>query len=97
MRRDTRDLGLIFKTHENTPAATPEADVTAIYADFQTLADATADAMGNLLRGERLDRQQDVAELRREISELRGKVDLLVTLLGKSGADVVPLSPRKHA
>jgi hypothetical protein len=65
-------------------------------ADLNEVADATADQIHEAVCEERRDREHVVAELRREVSELQGRLDMLTTLLTKGGADVVPM-PKKFS
>ena len=95
-RRDGPGDGLVYRTHENAPTPAPAAAAAPSIADMEdAIADATVNLVHRAMCEERAERDRTVAELRREISELRGEVRALLTLLGK-GADVVTL-PKKFS
>jgi hypothetical protein len=101
--------GLIFKVHENEQAATPAADGTDPWRDWNVWADARiaasldglADAFGEAIAVERNELIDIIREgLRKRdqrIAALEGKVDVLLGLLQvKGGADIVALPGRKQ-
>jgi hypothetical protein len=101
--------------HENEQAATPAADGTDEWRDWNIWADARADArielaldvfaglvgdeMGAACRELRGEVNAALAKRDEQIAELRGKLDMLTSLLTKgTSADVVPLpGGRRHA
>jgi hypothetical protein len=87
--RENEDLGLVFKTHDNAaqPAIVP-AEVDGVLSD--AVIACVADCIGELTSCY----EKKIADLQTQVAELKGRLDMLTTLLSK-GADVVQL-PRKH-
>src|SRR6266516_4605572 len=88
--------GLIYKTHyNNEPVAVPaaEPECCSFFGDYrdQLLVESVGDALGMQAADLRADYNQKIADLRRQVDRLEGQVAALLTLLGKSGADIVPL------
>ena len=90
--QENEDFGLVFKTNENAaqPATVP-AEVDGLLSDAAV--GAIADVIGDLTAGY----EKQVGELRRQVDQLTGKVDALLSLLQSKGADIVSLPARKTA
>jgi hypothetical protein len=90
-------IELVYKTTSAAPEPEPPAP------DDGEADDATVDLMGMVLVQARREMRKAIAEAELrvertlmerhqvELAELRGRIDMLVTLLTKGGADVVPM------
>jgi hypothetical protein len=91
LRSDGGEIRYSQPIETPVPAAitTRAADAAAFDTDVppwgQATVDAISDAIGMLVRDERLERERDVSELRREISQLCGKLDGVLTCLRSVG------------
>jgi hypothetical protein len=97
VRREARDAGLVYRVTENVPAPVPAAEPTPSVDDLNTAADCIAE-VGAEIDHERTERERDVAELRREILQLRRDNDCLearlsVLLSLYKGGDVINMVP----
>jgi hypothetical protein len=107
MRRTSQDGQLHYATREDAlcdaPAGEREASGGDEWAGWEAWMrshlvrerEIIARAFGEILDAEQEKRDAEMAKLKNELSELRGRVDALLAILGKS-ADVVNL-PRRSA
>jgi hypothetical protein len=100
-RRQGPGHGLVYRTTETPLAATAYSEATRFVSEADlndaadTIGEATVDLVANAISKERAERDREIGELRRDLAELRGKLDALLTIVGKSGADVVAPPTRK--
>jgi hypothetical protein len=89
VQKSDRGLDILYRRTENAMLDGCTGDGAPSDADFDPQLLAAVDAAGMLAADERAEREHDVAELRREISRLEGKLDALLAIVGKSGTKIL--------
>jgi hypothetical protein len=90
-------MSVVFKTTVNPPSThvVDREAMAALPIDQQTLLNALGDAMGVIAAEQRMEREQQVTELRERIAAIEAKVEVLLSLMqGKSQVIDLPPLPR---
>ena len=107
-QRSQAEETLVFKTHENAQVTEPSTEGSvALFGDWrdEVLSEAIGEVVARERQREREERGEAIAPLKREIAdlkgkldavaELKGKVDALLTLLQGAKAEVIGLPRRR--
>lgn len=90
-------MSVVFKTTVNRPSGLviDREAMAGVPIDQQTLLNALGDAMGILAAEQRMEREQQVTELRERIAAIEAKVEVLLSLMqGRSQVIDLPPLPR---